>query len=99
MADQEVVNRVAQWMNGIENEVSLRLVSAQELTYAKLYQESSGDESAGGVEDDASSVASSVASEESDTSDEATDPGIIPLAMGLDQVCLTSFRIKRKFID
>jgi hypothetical protein len=47
-------------------------------------------------------VASSVASEESDTSDEATDPGFVPLAMGLDQVCLTEiYRLKEcaKHVD
>jgi hypothetical protein len=32
-----------------------------------------------------------IASGESDANDEATDPGVIPLAIGLDKVYLTSF--------
>ena len=55
-----------------------------------LLKESSGDESFGEAEDDIGSVAS-IASGGSDANDEATDPGVIPLAIGLDKVYLTSF--------
>jgi hypothetical protein len=89
MTDLEVIDRLARWMNGIEDEVSIIVVntsSTLRYPYTKNIQGSSSDKETHEPEGDDSSV-TSFESEESENHEEHPS-GFIPLSMGLDHVCL-----------